>query len=91
MRRKISSRRDSAATTADANVIDVPEFDFGNRLRAMTRWGADEARIIYLSKHARNKSTNWALWLTIFGSLCFFAASLVGLFALVNIFIGAPS
>ncbi|QQM31032.1 hypothetical protein JET14_02295 [Martelella lutilitoris] len=91
MRRHISSRRNSVATTATADAIEEPEFIFTGRLRAMASWDADDARIIYLSKHARGKSTNWALWLTIVGSLVFFAASLAGVYALAGLIIRAVS
>ncbi|MAM11423.1 hypothetical protein [Martelella sp. AD-3] len=91
MRRNISSRQNSAATSAAADMIEVPEFIFADQLRAMAGWDADDAKIIYSSKHARGKGINWALWLTLAGSLLFFATSLAGLFALAGFLIRAIS
>ncbi len=85
VRRHISSRRNSVASTARAEAIEEPKFIFADRLRAMSGRDAGDARIIYLSKHARGKGTNWALWLTVVGSLVFFAASLAGVYALAGL------
>ncbi|TNB46425.1 hypothetical protein FF124_18040 [Martelella lutilitoris] len=78
-------------TTATADAFEEPEFVFAHRLRAMASRDADDARIIYLSKHARGKGTNWALWLTIVGSLAFFAASLAGVYALAGLILRTVS